>query len=128
MAWEWVPSVTISLVAGVASGALAYWRSTSVAISVIESRIAAMARDDIAMSVELHEAAKELHAVISEVSAMNREQGVVNRVTEIALKSIVDRLDMHERRCSDCRKDVAEGAATISLLREIMERKDILQK
>lgn len=109
--WTWLPGVLISIAAGAVSGALSYWRASTIATDVIEARIIRLTRS-------MSEGARVLRD----------EQLIVNHMCEVALKSILERLDTGDKDCAICQHRLSEQAASISLVRELLEKAKLLEK
>lgn len=100
---EWVPGVLAAAIGTV----LTMWRS----LAVIDVKLKAMeatenkSRDDERqMSADLRDAIRTLQSLSTDVKVVVAEQGVINKVTNVTLEGIVDKLERHGTAIGDIKQ------------------------
>jgi len=129
-ATTWVPSAVVGLVVSV-GGYLISWRVTTAkqegaapVQEALQMERGGTLREDLRLlRDDLRAAVTEIRALGTATAERTGAQDVINRVTADTLKSMSRKWDEHETEHRRIEATIAEHAASLSLISQLMERK-----
>lgn len=113
---EWVPGVLVAVIGSVLSAWLAMARAQTrldARLDLLKAEQDHHDADEREVKSDLKDAIRELKTIASDVKVITAEQAVINRVTNLALEGIADKLDIHSKLLN-------EHAQQLSLMRELL--------